>query len=426
MSYSQKWTLGKPFTILAKDELAGELCCPSLFSLPSGDLILTYIDEGDFYFARTKMIRSSDQGATWTAEACPVPSVSCIMTLGHVVRIYDRHSFLVKNSSPTQYVFQYCDSFDGGTTFGPKCFAFYEHEGEHVRTIESVDKIHILYDNLSYWENLFAAAGWEQHEWGKVEAAYHGPAPQTCVQLPDASLLNILYLYCERQGTGAPYMYDLMAAKSTDGGIHWRQLSQLNPSCSEAFEGYAEGSAVMLNQGGIYVVMRHGGGGWPIMQTVSRDNGRSWDDLKPIDDKVRGVWPKVTRLSDGSLAMCHGRPGIYLMFSPDGNGDDWEIEDRLDIWNGEPLTLATNAKPVNARVDIENYMSAIAVPREQLSWARQDLLSGYYCSWENVNFREIQPGKILLVYDVQNHIAHPGATPRKAIRGVWIEKSTLV
>ena len=423
MSYSRKWKLGKPFTILAKKELAGELCCPSLYSLPCGDLIIIYYDQGDFYFSRTKMIRSIDQGITWRPEECPIPSVSCVMKLGNVVRMYDQNTFLVKDSSPTQYVFQYCDSFDGGRTSGPKCFSFYEHDGEHVRKIGSLNKIHLLYDNLTYWENVLTAAGWKRDEWDDIESGNHGPAPQTYLQLPDGSLLNILYSYCDRQFTGKPYIYDLMAAFSTDGGIHWRYLSQLNPPHSEADEGYAEGSAVMLNNGDIYVAMRHGGGGWPIMQTISKDYGRSWEELKPINDKVRGVWPKIVRLSDGSFAMCHGRPGIYLMFDSGENGCDWEVDDRLDIWDVEQLTLTTNAKPVTSRVDVRDYMSCIAVPKEQLKWARQNLLSGYFCSWENVTFVEVQPGRILLVYDLQNYIEYPGACPQKVIRGVWIEKA---
>ena len=423
MSYSRKWKLGKPFTIFKKEECSGELCCPSLYSLPCGDLVIIYFDDGDFYFSKTKMLRSTDQGSTWKPEECPIPSVSCIMNLENVVRMYDLHTFLIKNSSPTRYVFQYCDSTDGGKTFGPKGFSFYEHDGEHVRKIGGLNKIHMLHDNLSYWENVLTAAGWKKDEWGDVESGYHGPAPQTCVQLPGGTLLNILYSYCERQSTGQPYMYDVMAALSTDGGIQWNYLSQLNPLHSEAGEGYAEGSAVVQKNGNIYVAMRHGGGGWPIMQTISKDYGRSWEGLKPIHDKVRGVWPKIVRLSDSSLAMCHGRPGIYLMFSPGGNGDDWEIDDRLDIWDVEQLTLSTNAKPVTSRVDVKNYMSCIDVPKEQIGWARQNLLSGYFCSWENVTFREVQLGKILLVYDVQNHIEHLNASPKKVIRGVWIEKT---
>ena len=422
MIYSRKWKLGEPFTILAKESLAGELCCPSLSLLPCGDLVITYADEGDFHYSRTRMLRSTDHGVTWTPDECPVPSVSCIVEIGEVVRAYDLYTFLVKDSSPTQYVFQYSDSLDGGKSFGPKRFSYYEHDGEHVGTIGSLNQIHSLGDNLEYWENVLTAAGWEKDEWGNVESGAHGPAPRTHLQLPDGSLLNILYSYCDRQTVGKPYRYDLMAASSTDGGVHWQYVSQLNPPQSEAGEGYAEGSAVMLDNGDVYVAMRHGGGGWPIMQTISKDCGRSWQELRRIDDKVRGVWPKIVRLSDGALAMCHGRPGMYLMFSPEGNADDWDVDNRLDIWDGELLTLKTNAKPVTSRVDVRDYMSCIAVPKEQLTWARQELLSGYFCSWENITFVEVSPGRILLVYDIQNHIEHPGAQPKKTIRGVWIEK----
>ncbi len=55
-------------------------------------------------------------------------------------------------------------------------------------------------------------------------------------------------------------------------------------------------------------------------------------------------------------------------------------------------------------------------------WARQDIFDGYYYSWENVNAKEVQPGRILAVYDLQNWVETPSSQPRKAIRGVWLTK----
>lgn len=50
------------------------------------------------------------------------------------------------------------------------------------------------------------------------------------------------------------------------------------------------------------------------------------------------------------------------------------------------------------------------------------LLDGNICSWENLSFREVEPGKILLVYDPQDCIRRPDAKPWKALRGVRILK----
>jgi hypothetical protein len=60
------------------------------------------------------------------------------------------------------------------------------------------------------------------------------------------------------------------------------------------------------------------------------------------------------------------------------------------------------------------------VKKVDLPWARQDLLNGNFLGLENVNFVEVSPGRILLVYDLQSWIEAPGAAPKKALRGVWI------
>jgi hypothetical protein len=60
--YSDRWRLSEPFTILTKDR--GELCTPHVWALPCGDLLITYSDHGDFYFARSRAVRSRDGGKT--------------------------------------------------------------------------------------------------------------------------------------------------------------------------------------------------------------------------------------------------------------------------------------------------------------------------------------------------------------------------
>lgn len=423
MPYSDKWIVNKPFTILEKDPLAGELCCPVLFALPCGDLLIGYV-EGDFIFSESKLLRSSDGGLVWNSDKAPLAGCcGSFINIGPLVRCYDHYAFLVKGSNPAKFVFRYRDSLDGGKTFGSEKLGFYEHNGLRGSRISDIPGKHIRIENMSYWENVLEAAGWKKDESNSVEFVITNPYPNTYLEMPDGSLLNISYLSCSRNVSGKSYMYDLIASISTDGGVNWKYLSYLNPPHSEAVEGYAEGSIALLKDQTIYVVMRHGGGGWPMMLTVSKDFGRSWSELQPIDNKVRGIFPTLTKLADGALAMSYGRPGMHLMFSPDGCGDDWEVDQRIDIWDHELLTLKTNAKPVTSRTDIKNYKTVITVPIEDMPWMRQDLLSGYFCSWENVCFREVSPGKILFVYDLQNFIDHPDAAPKKAIRALWITKT---
>ena len=426
---SNRWKLGTPFTILSRDQ--GELMIPLLFSLPCGDLLVTYADKGDVFFLTTKLLRSGDGGKTWQHEGNPMMSCDFTMDMGDgITRMYCYLSFAVKNSTPKRFIFQYRDSANGGRTFGPVKWAEYEHDGERHLTIGESYAMRGDYGKeplneqmLGVWKDGLSAAGWEHGEWAEAELAYHGPHIDSCIRLPDHSLLNLFQ--GETDGQAPSRFFQVFAARSTDNGVHWSYVSRLNPNETDVPEGYAEAFPVLLDDGRIYVVMRNGGGGCLLMQTWSADFGKTWEPLCPIDARMRGILPVIRRLADGALALATGRPGMYLVFASSGASETWDIDNRLDIWGTESLTLKVNAKPDTVRTDLVNYMSGIVpgVKKENMPWARQDLLNGNFLGLENVNFVEVSPGRILLVYDLQSWIAHPGAAPRKAARGVWITRS---
>ena len=109
------------------------------------------------------------------------------------------------------------------------------------------------------------------------------------------------------------------------------------------------------------------------------------------------------------------------MFDPSGTGTQWDIGGRIDLYDGEELTLKTNAKVNTARLDLLHYRR---YHRPAYTWVRPGLFDGYFWSWENISYVEAEPGMILLVYDLQNWIEYPGADAKKAIRGVWITRET--
>ena len=80
------------------------------------------------------------------------------------------------------------------------------------------------------------------------------------------------------------------------------------------------------------------------------------------------------------------------------------------------------ARPFVIRPDCHALMDCVNAPREVLDWAKPEILNAHYYSWENVDMCEAGPGRILVVYDLQNWIEKPGAPHRNAVRGVWIEK----
>ena len=64
------------------------------------------------------------------------------------------------------------------------------------------------------------------------------------------------------------------------------------------------------------------------MQARSTDGGKTWGEFKETGSL--GVDPDLWLMSNGVLACSYGRPGNRIMFSIDGTGKEWA--DRLKIY----------------------------------------------------------------------------------------------
>jgi len=126
-----------------------------------------------------------------------------------------------------------------------------------------------------------------------------------------------------------------------------------------------------LPNGDLLCVMRTGSGK-PLMQSRSSDGGRTWS--KPTPTGVLGVDPDLTVMKNGVAVLTYGRPGIWIAFSPDGTGRKW----------------------VN-RIHIDYEGS----------------------TWSYTGVREVEPGKLLMVWDEQN-VVRDGQPAANYIRGVFI------
>lgn len=117
--------------------------------------------------------------------------------------------------------------------------------------------------------------------------------------------------------------------RSTDGGKTWTEhgvIASLDHGEKPAWvgrEGFNEGSLALLPDGRLYAVYRTTGGhdgtignGW------SSDGGKTW--TAPASIGFQGVAPRIHRLSNGMLVLVTGRPGpVTLRFNPDGRGENW-------------------------------------------------------------------------------------------------------
>lgn len=152
--------------------------------------------------------------------------------------------------------------------------------------------------------------------------------------------------------------YRLALIRSSDGGKSWSQYSNIaavepgkKPWPGMGGEGPCEAGLVRLADGRLYAIFRTGEDGF-IANAWSSDDGKTW--TKPSSMPYRGVALRVRRLSNGVLACTTGRPGpVVVMFSVDGTGEKWSH--MTPLFNGK---------------------------------------STHY-----TDFIEVEPGKLLVVYD---------------------------
>lgn len=141
-------------------------------------------------------------------------------------------------------------------------------------------------------------------------------------------------------------LYSTVAFTSEDEGRTWRYLSTVaGPEATPAHpaagpgtvpqspaHGPCEPSMTQLETGELMCVMRVGSGpDWHLARAYSGDGGRSWSaaDLLP----AFSVEPSLRRLSNGTLVISSGRPGIYLWLSTDPRGESWQQIDLVSHHN---------------------------------------------------------------------------------------------
>jgi hypothetical protein len=196
----------------------------------------------------------------------------------------------------------------------------------------------------------------------------------------DGALLTPVYYTSERYQT----YYRLALIRSADAGRSWQEYSTVaavqpgeKPWPGMGREGPCESGLVRLADHRLYAIFRTGGDGF-IGQAWSADDGKTW--TKPSSTPYQGVALRVRRLRNGLLACTTGRPGpVVVMFSTDGTGEKWSHI--TPIFEGK---------------------------------------STHY-----TDFIELEPGKLLVVYDSVPYGWHPipfsDRESRNVIYGTFVE-----
>ncbi len=300
---------------------------PAVSRLPDGRLLATYSFSPDYDdgqgFSSPAMI-SADGGLTWTeaklAEALlSVPhSVISEVEKGEYLCIPRAPAFDItaRNINMPEpigelsriktrlYDVTQCHPEIGGYLGNIKATRWTPSSGQWVR------------ENVS-WDTRAALARMRNEKY-----VFPSPSAENTVlrlhgrlYTPDYNLQRLL------PNGAVPRDFAAWCLVSEDNGVTWKRIGLIAYD-SDGRSMMAEPCLAATTKGNIVCVIRTAT--WklqPLLITRSSDKGVTWEKPKRIYDF--GVMPQIILLPNGVHALSSGRPGVYLMFSTDGEAMNW-------------------------------------------------------------------------------------------------------
>lgn len=150
---------------------------------------------------------------------------------------------------------------------------------------------------------------------------------------------RILCPWLKKHGPYDFYLYRTWCIVSHDKGETFEFLSTVAdcntyPIADVNAEGYCETDCIEVEDGHIVAVLRTGGHEIysPLYVSHSYDYGKTWEAPYTVVDW--GVWPRIIKLSDGTLVISSGHIHTFLLFSTDG-GLTWSEPAILEECDGK-------------------------------------------------------------------------------------------
>lgn len=217
---------------------------------------------------------------------------------------------------------------------------------------------------------------------GKIKETAQMVFSGTITAARDAGWLTTMYGKLE-----GDRFYRTIVVKADPSGKNWDYLSTiagdetdtgaLDPAGEKTYEGPCEPRMIRLGDGRLFAVMRRGSNNL-MCKAWSDDDGKTW--TKPVSIGFRGVEPAVMAMQGGILACSTGRPDpIAVRFSVDG-GESWT--------NPTELT--------------EGYQ--VGTPGKSHATQKSTCYTGMV---------EVEPGKLLVIYDHLPFVENWGLNPEK-------------
>ena len=251
---------------------------------------------------------------------------------------------------------------------------------------------------------------------GNISTPQHGLTlfdfiSSSMVELDDGTLLTPACIRFKNDTKERTVIY-----RSTDRGksFHYYSTMAIEPDYWQR-DDFGEPNIELLANGDLISIQRVGNF-VPLWQCYSTNGGATWSE--PLQSPGYGVSPVLVRMSNGILACTYGRPGCWIMFSPDGKGKTWV--ERTCIYNeytlttydyGYPGPLDKRSHPEEARQ--AHYSNSLShdpktpynpevvghVPKRRFD------KSDCYCP-----IREISPGRLLFLFTAPTNEEDTSAT----------------
>jgi sialidase-1 len=303
---------------------------PTVCCRKNGELLAVFSGDRDEHvcpFGKVQMVRSKDQGETWT------PAVNICNT-----QLDDRDAGIVElpNGDLVASWFTslaYTSSIRDRAKLKPGSSRFYWWLHDE-KIPEQVKK-----EELGYFTVRSTDGGktWEP----KVRSV--GTAPHGPIVLKDGRLLYVGITYHKHFGIYSGERGEISVAESRDQGRSWQRIGAIGLPPGEKINMFHEPHAVETADGRIVAQIRYHGKGRGkdarLWQSESNDGGKAWSLAQSTD--LAGFPPHLLRLRNGKLISVYGRRfdafGNYACVSDD-NGRTWDVPNEIKLaghFNGD-------------------------------------------------------------------------------------------
>lgn len=292
---------------------------PSVCVRKNGEVLAVFSGDRDEHvcpFGKVQMVRSADQGETWSAATtvCNTP-------------LDDRDAGIIEFPDGTLIVawftsLAYESSIRDRAALKPGSPLFYWWLHDE-KVLPEVKKA---------WLGYFTCRSSDGGKTWEAPVRTPGSAPHGPIALKDGRLLYVGRTYAGTAGIDGLGVEELSVAESRDQGRTWQRISAIPLPEGERTEAFHEPHAVETADGRLVAQIRYHGKDGCLWQSESAGNGTTWSVARQTG--LAGLPPHLLRLRDGKLVSVYGRRfdpyGEYACLSDD-HGRTWDVAHEIKL-----------------------------------------------------------------------------------------------